>query len=228
MFAMTIDDIRHANLLMLLQEVAASSAPGDRRGVIARMADLTGRSPSQISQLKTRARHSRTGEPRKIGPDVARAFERAMGKPAGWMDVTHNPAAGDHQETLRRDARLRGGEALVVSHQVGSDSPLLEWDQIMLTDTTLRQFRVTMPDDSMMPRLRQSQIVRFDMDIEARPGDAVLVRDDHGRMYVRMYRERRPGLWEAHCLNDAYQSLDSERDGLQLVAVLTGVDGRWS
>lgn len=106
--------------------------------------------------------------------------------------------------------------------------PLLAWGSLMLMEAVLRQFRVAMPDDSMAPRLRQGQVARFDRDLEARPGDAVLVQDDHGRTYVRMYRERRPGLWEAHPVNDAYQSLDSERDGLQLVAVLTGVDGRWS
>jgi hypothetical protein len=225
---MTIDDIRHANLLLLLEEVAASTTPGDRRGVVARLADLSGRSPSQISQLKTRAIHSRTGAPRNIGPDVARAFERAMNKPAGWMDVAHKSAGREQKDMQLGGTQLRGAEALVLSHRVESDSPLLVWAQLMFTDTEVRRFRAAMPDDSMAPRLRQGQIARFDRDLEARPGDAVLVQDDHGRMYVRMYRERRPGLWEAHCVNDAYQSLDSERDGLQLVAVLTGVEGRWS
>lgn len=83
----TIEEIRHANLLLILQELG--NAPGGERGAIQVLATRMGRQHSQISQLKTRAVHSKTGKPRNIGPSVARAIEEASGKERGWLDVAH-------------------------------------------------------------------------------------------------------------------------------------------
>lgn len=88
-------------------------------------------------------------------------------------------------------------------------------------------FKVEMPDDSMAPRIRAGHIVRIDSTLQPRPGDATLVRDSEGRHYVRLYRQRRPGVWEAAPTNEAYQPLESDRDGLVAIGVVTGVDGRW-
>jgi hypothetical protein len=71
----TIDDVRHDRLLELIQEA----------GSIQALADKLGKSHSQISQLKTRARR---GEGRKsVGTTLAREIERTLGKPEGWMDT---------------------------------------------------------------------------------------------------------------------------------------------
>ncbi len=67
----------------------------------------------------------------------------------------------------------------------------------------------------------------FDARIAPLPGDAVLLRDINGGHHIRLYRQG-VGRWEAHATNEAYQPLDSERDGLQVLAVLTGVMARWS
>lgn len=85
----TIEEIRHANLLAVIAELAREHG---ERGAIQRLAERMGRSHSQLSQLKTRSKHSRTGKPRNIGSQMARAIEAAAGKPAGWMDSTHASA----------------------------------------------------------------------------------------------------------------------------------------
>jgi phage repressor protein C with HTH and peptisase S24 domain len=89
-------------------------------------------------------------------------------------------------------------------------------------------FSVSLPDESMAPRARKGDVIRFGRHIDPRPGDGVLVQDAEGRWYFRLYRERRPGDWEAHAINPAYQSLDAQRDGLILLAVLVGIESqRW-
>jgi hypothetical protein len=82
----TIDEIRHTNLLLLLAELAAKHG---EHGAVQRLAAAMGRSHSQLSQLKTRAPHSKTGKPRNIGSATARLMESAAGKPHGWMDTEH-------------------------------------------------------------------------------------------------------------------------------------------
>jgi phage repressor protein C with HTH and peptisase S24 domain len=82
----------------------------------------------------------------------------------------------------------------------------------------------TLQDDSMEPRFHAGQRVRFDKRVQPKPGHGVLVADRAGRCFFRKYGGGLPARWKAHPLNDAYEPLDSERDGLQLVAVLTGFD----
>lgn len=72
----TIDDIRHANFMALLAGFKNLQA----------FADAIERSNSQVSQLKNRSKHSKSGEPREIGDAVARHIEEKLGKPRGWLD----------------------------------------------------------------------------------------------------------------------------------------------
>ena len=88
-------------------------------------------------------------------------------------------------------------------------------------------FEVAVPDDAMSPRVRAGQTVIFDTREKARPGDGVLVSDSDGAWFFRLYRQGRGGAWEAHAENPAYQTLDSVRDGLTVLAVLSGVKARW-
>lgn len=59
-------------------------------------------------------------------------------------------------------------------------------------------------------------------------GDFVLVADHKDVHYFREYRQIRPGHWQAHATNPAYLPLDSERDGLRVLAVFDGMRGRRS
>lgn len=135
---------------------------------------------------------------------------------AHWTEVQH-PFGG---------TKPRGQVARVLSHPMSSDSlPNIAWESLVNSPLPQR-FAVLLPDDSMSPFLRAGHQARFSRDEVARPGDCVLVSDSQGAVFARMYRERRPGHWEAHPLNDAYQALDSERDGLKILAVFIGMDGR--
>lgn len=89
-------------------------------------------------------------------------------------------------------------------------------------------FKLSAPDASMAPKVPQGTLVEFTRDMQPRPGDGVLVRDNAGHHFMRVYRERRPGHWEAYAINEAYRPLNSDDDDLTVVAVLTAVAARWS
>lgn len=88
---MTNDEIRKANLAILIGEVGKKSD-------LAKMADTD---PAYISQVLS------TKKPRNIGDDFARKLEAACGKPRGWMDAPHN----QDQSAIKIDANaeLVGG-----------------------------------------------------------------------------------------------------------------------
>ena len=89
-------------------------------------------------------------------------------------------------------------------------------------------FQVAAPDNAMAPRLRQGVKATFERDLAPQFGDGVLVKDSAGELRIRYYRRGRPGTWEAHAESADYAPLVSDRDGLEIWAVLTAVDGRWA
>lgn len=119
-----------------------------------------------------------------------------------------------------------------VAHPVILDEitviPRITWEDLVSRASLPLAFEVAAPDASMAPKVPQGTVVKFERELEARPGDGVLVRDREGHHYLRIYREKRPGHWEAYAINDAYSPLDSQADGLTVVAVLTAVAGRWA
>ena len=94
----------------------------------------------------------------------------------------------------------------------------------MLMDDLPELFSLAMPDDAMAPRIAKGTVLIFGRGHAPSPGDGVLVKDRDGRMHVRRYRQGRGGTWEAQAINEAaFSMLDSERDGLIVIAVLKGM-----
>lgn len=104
--------------------------------------------------------------------------------------------------------------------------PQIKWEQLVSIELPKR-FEVNVPDDSMAPRVRAGQPVTLSTDEEPRPGDGILVVDAQGNHYLRQYVQRTSTSWEAVALNSGYATLDAQRDGLRVVAVLVGVPARW-
>lgn len=75
----TIADIRHENLLTLIEELGTQDA----------IAAAVETSPVYISQIVNRYPDSKTGKPRQIGDQLARKLEQRCNKPTGWMDNVH-------------------------------------------------------------------------------------------------------------------------------------------
>lgn len=76
----TISETRLARLHMLIRQ---------HGGSIAKLNEALGldRTDATLSQIRTRARHSKTGKPRSMGDELSRKIEEKLGLENGWMDT---------------------------------------------------------------------------------------------------------------------------------------------
>jgi len=105
--------------------------------------------------------------------------------------------------------------------------PHFAWDDLMHTPLET-EFQTIAADDAMAPEVPRGARIIFVPGVQPIAGDFVLVADNQGVHYLREYRQLRPGHWQAHALNPAYLPLDSEHDGLRVLAVFDGMRGRRS
>jgi hypothetical protein len=117
----TIDEIRRANLLLLISEAGNAS----------RLSALTEVSPPIISQVSRGVARSEGGKARVMGDTIARRLESKMGKPRGWMDIDHS--------AISIAADLNGREGQLV----GLFRLLNDAEQIELINELTRKLRRT-------------------------------------------------------------------------------------
>ena len=101
--------------------------------------------------------------------------------------------------------------------------PRYKWEQLMTADLS-QPFELVVEDDALAPEIFKGCIARFDSGRQPAPGRPVLVRDASGRHYLRDYQAGASGRWQAVARARGFAPLDSEADGLQLVAVMKGYD----
>lgn len=78
--AMTIDEIRLVNLLLLVKECGGNQAELSRR---------VDTPATYINQI-VKGTLTRSGSRRGVGDELARKLETGMKKPVGWMDKSHD------------------------------------------------------------------------------------------------------------------------------------------
>jgi hypothetical protein len=199
--------IRLANLERLIEQA----------GSLDKVAAAADTSSVYLSQLRNRAIDRKTQRARDMGGAMARRLEAAFSKPPGWMDT---PQLGESLAPW-------GASPLSSAIRPVTHSTAVPWGANVHTNLP-PLFSVAIPDDSMAPRVRRGDVVRFQRDLQPAPGDGVLVVDTAGTWYFRLYRERRSTEWEAHALHPDYRPLIAADDKLELVAVLVGIEHqRW-
>lgn len=87
---MNIDEIRRANLQILVTEV----------GGVSKLAKLIEKNQSQVSQWIRGLQNSGTGRPRGMRAESCRYIERKCGKAEGWLDTIHNTRLVEHDEVV--------------------------------------------------------------------------------------------------------------------------------
>ncbi len=180
-------------------------------GMQTELATTLGLSTGRVSQLLTA-----NGT---FGEKSARMVEERCGLPLGWLDAIDDAASP--QQMMAREA-----EAHYLNLQPFTVPQELSWEDVMQMDKLPATFVLAMPDDALAPRVLRGTRLIFDTAVRPQPGTGVLVLDAVGRRYVRRYAEGTGGTWLAQAVHDAYATLESARDGLKLLAVMTGrMDG---
>jgi len=93
----TVSETRLARLQMLVQK---------HNGSLADLNEAIGlvRTDATLSQIRTKAPHSKTGKPRVMGDDLARKIEERLALEAGWMDTPPSYAELHGEEDPRTKA----------------------------------------------------------------------------------------------------------------------------
>jgi len=125
----SVDEIRRANLLLLIQEA----------GNAARLAARTEVPAPYISQVSRGVQNSKGRGARVMGSDVARRMESKMGKPRGWMDADHS--------ALSISSDLNGREGQLV----GLFRLMTDREQIEFIDALTNQLRNRRGPDALGP-----------------------------------------------------------------------------
>lgn len=189
-----------ANLAALLKEPRIGGAKG--------LAELLGRPKMRAHLLNIR--DGRRG----MGDALAADIEDVTGKGRGWMDRQH---------TVAGESPPPYSVAHAVSLPDVSDAlPLYRWEDIMLKETP-DTFRAALVDDALAPQYPRGTEIVWTTRRRAAPGRLVLVRDAHGQLHARQFRQSTlPGRWIAAALNPAFATLE-DSDSLHIVAVYKGV-----
>lgn len=196
------------------QLVARLFALCNANGGAAAVADKARVNAEYLRQV-LRQKPTKSGEPRGLGLRVIKRLDAAY---PGWMNSQHSSEGRQ---------KSRGGVALILSEPPRQYLPLA-WEETMTGAMLPAEFVVELPDDSMAPKAFKGDCVLFSTREIPRAGDGVLVRDREGQTYFRLYKVRRPGAWTAEPASAAYHSLDSESDGLTVLAVSVGIPRqRW-
>ena len=163
---------------------------------------------------------------KSFGEKLARDLEEGLQLPRGWLD-----AVGAELPASTNVERQAHNVSLPTLRMV----PTIAWGDLMtlwVRGELPQKFEAAAPDDSMIGKVRKGQNVTFQSvqgGIEPNGGDGVLIADAAGNCYIRIFKPRTPGHWEAHATpQSGYLPLDSIKDGLQVLAVVVSVEARWS
>ena len=171
----TVEEVRRENLARLVTEA----------GGVARLAEILGRSSSQISQWLNASPDSKTGKPRTISGRSARLIEARLGKAKGWMDQDHSGQPIVHKQLLEPKAesfpapRAQHDQVLVPIYDVSAAAgagAFVEGEQVadhlLVRADWLRELVGYLPSSD---RVAIIQVRGDSMEPTLSPGDLILV-----------------------------------------------------
>ncbi len=191
----------------------------------AALAQRAGVSNGTIGNLESNARK----KPRELS-----SIADALGVPMRWLEHGTGPMPAFVGPASDKDSAQSPGQVPIgisgdrpMSDPAMHDAPLITWGDAMQATNLPDLFWLDLPDDSMAPRARAGKRMGFSRGEPVKGGAGILVRDRAGVLYFRRYVAAAGGQWIARAENPDYADMHSERDGLQLVAVLIAEWGGW-
>lgn len=151
---------------------------------------------------------------------VPPAMHKAIADALGWTvdQLLAQPASPQKPPV---GGKLSSLVAQKLSQQTPRIVPTIIAWEFLLSASLPERFAVPVPDDAMPP-LKAGHLAIFSTTATPKGGDAVLVRDQSGEVYIRTYTVRRGTHWLAEAKAPGWAALDSVGDGLQVLAVLVG------
>ena len=117
------------------------------------------------------------------------------------------------------------GQAHGMSHQQQIVTPTrMTWEDLSVLDLN-RPFELVVLDDALAPEIFRGCVAQFEPVSLRKPvaGRPVLVRDKDGAHYLRDFEQGPSGRFQAVARQRGFAALDSEADGLLIVATMKGV-----
>lgn len=185
-----------------------------------------GANPKTLYQIATGIR-LKSGRPRGVGRDLREKLQRHY---PDWLQIPTGieEAPQRYVGTVQTITPASTGIAQRVSYLPTSIvPPKLVWERLMKMPLP-KEFESNAPDNAMAPEAPAGTRCIFITGTDPAPGDWVIVTDQAGQPHLREYRHLRGTMWEAHATNPAYLPMNSERDGLAVIAILDGVRRRKS
>lgn len=176
-FMKSVEEIRRENLLLLAKDA----------GGLQQLAVKLGKSYSQLSQWKNRSKDSKTGKPRTIVKETARAIEIKCGKPELWLDADHSEPSGERRVSIfntEPGPDIRGEYPLISWIQAG------EWMDIMDNfnpgdaegfyacpkKCSPQTFMLRVRGPSMEPKYQNGDLIYVDPSVQYQHGSNVVVK----------------------------------------------------
>lgn len=173
------------------------------------LARLLNESPQAVHNWKSRG----------VSNEGAITAERALGCAAAWVTDGTGPmwaglVAG---EAAPPWSLKQGAETPAISRPLAL--PRISWAEAGAPGNLPETFMLTLDDDALAPDHPRGTVFIWNRARAPRVGSVVLVRDRHGRLHARRYAQgREPGRWRANATQRDHLELDSQDDGLDLLA----------
>jgi transcriptional regulator with XRE-family HTH domain len=195
-----------ARLQSKLTQVQAAEAVGIKQGTLSEL-ERSGQSSALLPQLA----HLYGADPYWLATGEQPPQRRAA-----------DPSTNASQSTMVRGTHLGGLSSL--KHATTIAPQQMTWEQLVSGDIPGpgRLFQLQLIDSALAPELPAGTDLIWSTDKPAAPGSIALVRDRHGQIHARQFRQgTTPGRWIAAATNPSFASFDSEVDGLAIMAVAT-------
>ncbi len=209
-----------ANLRALVEAHLPPGAKTKAAGYEA-VAAATGINKDYIYQLCT-------GKKRKMGLDAADKIRRAFayGRDPSWLEQPPEPV-NPSKDPAEPAARLSVAQNVIHLFPTVV-APTIGWGEIKV-ESVPKSFTLVLRDGALgddFPRGAVGYFEKYEPGVvEPIEGKGVLFVDREGAPFVRLYEVQRGSTWRAVAAAKGYAPMDSEQDGLTLLAVMLG--GFW-
>lgn len=165
---------------------------------------------------------------KNIGSALARTIESVGGRPGNWLDTLHNGEPG--KEHLDPPPGF-SWPPIVGTAQLGDDGYWLELNFptghgdgfVLYPSRDPNAYALRCKGDSMRPRIKPGEFVVAEPNHAYSPGDEVVIRDNKGRVMVKVFNFERGGVIEVSSINEDHKPISIDRSEIKVIHYVAGI-----